>query len=78
MSYATILFYDRARCWGFAVPDEDGSSDVFLHIRNFLDKRKVPKPGDRISYELGERQGRTNVGLKIQILETAPDDGGGQ
>ena len=71
--YATVLFYDRARCWGFAVPDKDGSADVFLHIRNFIDKRRNPKPGDRISYELGEHQGHTNVALKIQIETTSGD-----
>jgi cold shock CspA family protein len=38
--------------FGFIEPD-DGSNDIFLHIRHFTTPSGEPKVGDRIEYEVG-------------------------
>ena len=71
---ATVLSYSRIRGWGFALP-EDGTNDVFLHRSNLPNARKYLNEGDRISYELGERNGRP-LALNIQFIAPADDNGG--
>lgn len=67
---ATVLCFDRAKGWGFALPD-DGSNDVFLHRSNLPNERKFLNAGDRIEYQLGERNGRP-LALDIRLLAPAP------
>jgi CspA family cold shock protein len=66
----TVLSFSRSKGWGFALPD-DGSNDVFLHRSNLPNERKYLNEGDRISYELGERNGRP-LALNIQVIASAP------
>jgi cold shock CspA family protein len=53
----TVLTFDRARGWGWAMPD-DRTDDIYLHRLNLQPDRKYLNPGDRISYELGEHDGK--------------------
>jgi cold shock CspA family protein len=71
--YATVLLYHREKGWGFALPDDAGANDVFLHCRNLPIERKFAVSGDRISYVLGERDGRP-IALNVKFL--TPDNGG--
>ena len=65
-----VLRFDRKSGWGFALPD-DLSSDVFLHRRNLPDNHRFLNEGDRISYDLGLRDGKP-IALNIQIVAEAP------
>lgn len=64
-----VSFYNRQRGWGFAIPD-DNSSDLFLHASNLPEKHRYLTEGDRISFEIGERNGRP-LALNIQIIKEA-------
>lgn len=64
-----VSFYNRKRGWGFAVPC-DNSSDLFLHASNLPEKHRYLTEGDRISFEVGERNGRP-LAVNIQIIEEA-------
>jgi len=71
MNTGTVLSYCRKRGWGFALPD-DGTNDVFLHRSNLPQERKYLNEGDRISYDLGERNGRP-LALNISLV-AEPDE----
>jgi CspA family cold shock protein len=73
MITATVLFYNRAKGFGFAAPDNPGD-DVFIHISNMPSGHKFAEEGDRISYDPGIRNGRP-LALNIQFL---PPSNGGQ
>jgi cold shock protein len=62
-----VSFYNRKRGWGFAIPD-DGGSDLFLHASQLPFRRRYLNEGDRISFEVGERNGRP-LAINIQIIE---------
>jgi len=72
---AVCVSYNRAHGYGFATPanesgqpDED-QDDVFVHVSKITNKKSV-KPGDLISYEMGERDGRP-VAVNIVVLAPA-------
>jgi CspA family cold shock protein len=51
-----VVKYDRSRGYGFIEPD-DGSEDVFLHVRDLNDAEEAALLGSRVTYSvvLGER-----------------------
>lgn len=60
---ATVLSFNRASGMGWAVPD-DLTDDIFLHRLQIQGDRRYLNPDDRISYEMGEFNGRpcaTNI-----------------
>jgi cold shock CspA family protein len=63
---ATVLNYDRARGYGFAQPS-DNTADLFLHRSNLQPDRRYLNPGDVISCDIGERNGR-KVAIHIKFL----------
>jgi cold shock protein len=67
MLYGTVVFFNRARGWGFATPESGVENDVFLHVSELPADRKFLLEGERISYEMGERNGRP-LALNIRIL----------
>jgi len=67
MPQATVVFYNRAKGFGFATPDIPGD-DVFLHNSNMPSGHRFAAEGDRISYEPSTRNGRP-LALNIQFLD---------
>jgi cold shock protein len=53
MMTGTVSFYNRQRGWGFIIPDDLSSPDMFLHARNLPDSHKYANQGDRVSYDVG-------------------------
>ena len=57
-----IKFWNDEKGFGFIEP-EDGSRDVFLHIKEFDLRDKRPKDDEIVTYEIsGERKGRPYAG----------------
>lgn len=71
-----VSFFNRKRGWGFAIPD-DNSSDLFLHASNLPERHRYLTEGDRISFDVGERNGRP-LAVNIQIIKEAASSGGGR
>ena len=63
---ATVVFFNRAKGFGFASPDIPGN-DIFIHLSAMPPEHKFAAEGDCISYELGERNGKP-FALNIQFL----------
>lgn len=73
MKYATVVFFNRQRGWGFAMPDSGLENDVFLHVSNLPADRRFLFDGERICYELGEHDGKP-LALNIRIVAPPPRD----
>jgi cold shock CspA family protein len=72
MVYGTVVFFNRARGWGFATPDGCLENDVFLHVSELPPDRKFLLEGERIAYEMGERNGKPlALNIRIIVAETA-------
>jgi cold shock CspA family protein len=63
---ATVLSFDRRRGYGFAVPD-DLTADVFVHRSNLPADHRYANEGDRIEYDIDQRNGRP-VAVNIRII----------
>lgn len=63
---AKVVFFNRARGWGFATPDQPGN-DVFLHVSELPPNHRWLSEGDWIQFEMGVRNDRP-LALKIQLL----------
>lgn len=72
----TVVFYNRLKGYGFAVP-EDQTDDVFIHHSEVpgTGGTKWLASGDQIEFEIGYRNGKP-VALDIRRLSAAPADGG--
>jgi len=57
--------------WGFVQPDDPTLADVFFHRSGLLDNRKRLLIGERVTFELGERQGKP-IAVKVRLVTTAP------
>jgi len=67
----TVSFYNRARGWGFCVPDDRTQPDAFVHVKHLPLDHRFLNEGDRISFEPGSVcKGRPEA-LKIQIIDEA-------
>lgn len=64
-----VSFYNRKRGWGFVTPD-DQTSDLFVHVSQLPLKHRYLTEGDRVAFEVGERNGRP-LALNIRILPEA-------
>ena len=71
MKYATVLRFNRNRGFGFAAPDDETGTDIFIHVSQLPSHRKVLREGDRISYEIGQFKDKT-VAVNIRLIEAAP------
>ncbi|MFH1499543.1 MAG: DUF1294 domain-containing protein [Verrucomicrobiota bacterium] len=51
-----VIEWNESKGYGFL---DDGRQRVFAHIRDFRERPRLPKPGDKVTYSLGtDRQGR--------------------
>jgi cold shock CspA family protein len=77
---AVCVSYNRARGYGFATPannfgqPDENQDDVFIHVSKISNKKSL-KPGDIVTYEMGERCGRP-VAVNVFVLPAAPVIGG--
>jgi CspA family cold shock protein len=69
MKNGVVRFYNRMRGWGFIVPD-DLSDDVFVH-HSAIVGRKYLREGQRVSYELGDRNGRV-LARNVTVIQDTP------
>ena len=69
MRNGVVRFYNRMRGWGFIVPD-DLTDDVFVH-HSAIVGRKYLREGQRVSYELGDRNGRV-LGRNVTVIQDTP------
>jgi cold shock protein len=69
MQYGTVSFWKRIGGFGFIVPDAE-SDDIYVHHKGLLKGRHRLKEGQRVSYELGEHNGRP-VAIEVAPLEVA-------
>ena len=67
---ATVLSFSSVTGWGWAMPD-DQSNDVFVHRNNMPAERKFLNVGDKITYDIGQHNGKP-VALNIRLIEAAP------
>ncbi|MCM3497673.1 cold shock domain-containing protein, partial [Paenibacillus lactis] len=55
----TVILYRDQRGFGFIKPEKGKGQDVFFHIKDAADPGLTSlKPGERVSYELVEKDGR--------------------
>lgn len=67
----TVLFYSRAKAWGFIAPlpgEPNSEIDYFVH-RTALINRKFLLADDEVEFELSQHNGRT---LAINVRVIAP------
>jgi CspA family cold shock protein len=57
MNKGTVKFFNNSKGYGFITP-EDGSKDVFVHIKGLIDEITE---GDQVSYEVKEGQKGLNA-----------------
>jgi CspA family cold shock protein len=67
MHYGTVSFWKRLGGYGFIVPDAD-SDDIYVHHKGLVKGLHRLKEGQRVSYELGEYNGRP-VALEVAPVE---------
>jgi cold shock CspA family protein len=74
MSTGVVSFYNRLKGWGFVVPDCQTEPDAFVHVTNLPPNRKFTFVGERIAYDLGDRDGKP-IALNIRIIapSTVPE-----
>lgn len=65
---STVLTFDRARGWGWALPN-DGCNDVFIHRSHLQTDRKNLNEGDVISFKMGPHDGKP-CATRIRYLYT--------
>ena len=72
---ATLLSFDRRRGFGFALPD-DHTADIFIHRSVLPSNHRYLNDGDRIEYEIGQRNGRP-VAANVTVICDATGKSGG-
>ena len=45
--------WDKARGFGFITPLSGGGQDLFVHVSDLVCQGAVPRPGERLSFEIG-------------------------
>lgn len=45
--------WDKERGFGFITPLSGGGQDLFVHVSDLVCKGAVPRPGERLSFEIG-------------------------
>ena len=58
--------------WGFIQPDDPTVSDIFYHRCCLLDNRKRLIESERVSFEIGERNGKP-IALQVRVITPAPN-----
>ena len=65
----TVVTYHRGKGWGWIAPDVAGN-DVFVHISQLPKDHKWLAEGERVSFDLEERNGRSHA-ANVQIIAEA-------
>jgi cold shock CspA family protein len=68
----TVLFYSRAKSWGFIAPlpgEPNSEVDYFVH-RTGLINRKFLRADEEVEFEVSERNGKT-LAVSVCVLEPA-------
>ena len=67
----TVCWFDPRKGIGFIAKD-DGSGDIFVHWSNILmENFKTLKPGQVVSYELGENHKGVQA-INVKVIKDAP------
>jgi cold shock CspA family protein len=74
-----VLFYHRAKSWGFIAPlpdDPNNSVDYFVHRTGLVD-RKFLQQNDKVEFDPSERDGRP-LAVNVRGIDSAAPATGGQ
>ena len=55
----TVKFYNAASCYGFI--RTDAGPEIFFHISDFDESADEPSSGDRVSFVVGSRNGKSRA-----------------
>lgn len=62
---ASVVEWNESRGFGFLV---NGDERIFLHIRDFSERHRLPKKGDRVRFALGsDQRGRRCAKQAVQL-----------
>jgi cold shock CspA family protein len=73
MIQGIVLWYNRAKSWGFLAPSPGQPSsdiDVFVHRTAIIDQRKFLVGGERCEFEIVERSGKP-CAANVHVLTAA-------
>ena len=71
MGNETIVWLHPTRGFGFIKPDV-GDQDVYVHAKIFRECGvTIPLEGQRLSFEVGEHNGRRRRAVNLQIINEA-------
>ena len=62
--------------WGFIQPDDPTLPDIFWHRSYLLDNRKRLIEGERVSFDIGERDGKS-IALQVRVMVPSTSKNGG-
>ena len=60
----TVKWFNTEKGYGFIAPDSripGVDRDLFCHVKELPDAGRPPEPGSRVSFTVGERNGRKNA-----------------
>jgi cold shock CspA family protein len=58
--------WDKARGFGFITPISGGGQDIFVHVSDFACKGGVPRPGERLTFEIGVNAEGKKKALRVR------------
>jgi cold shock CspA family protein len=71
----TVLFW-RNQGWGFLQPEDLNEPDIYCHIRGLNGVRHLA-PGQRVKYEVSERNGKP-LAVDVRLLTDETSANGGR
>ena len=74
-----VLFYHRAKSWGFIAPlpdDPNNAVDYFVHRTGLVD-RKFLQQNELVEFDAAERDGKP-IAICVRVIDSAAPAIGGQ
>ena len=58
--------WNKERGFGFITPLSGGGQDIFVHVSDFACKGGVPRPGERLTFEIGVNAEGKKKALRVR------------